>query len=337
MQNNENMGAVNNGENVANGSNVVNATNIAQTQTVNAMSQAPKKLDSLENLLKRALARTKDRWLTTLINYIPMVLLTWLVVVVILLLVGVPFIGILVSLKDTSMAISVGILGVILFILVLAFIGGVAKLILVSTLIEDKSKIDFKTVFNKALNLAPAFVWMSVLLGLLVFGAFIPFLIPGYIVLFLSLFATFVFVEEGKRGMKAIGRSMELIQGEGWTVFIYVVVVSLLWAVMTQLITGIFGGHRVALTSDQMQHLTTEQAVNLIISSMSGVSNIVIQVLSWFWSIFMMSFMYEMYVDLKKHLPDSQGNIPAVLKIMAVVGWMIVIGLFTMFLSGAFS
>ncbi len=62
-------------------------------------------------------------------------------------------------------------------------------------------------------------MWISILTMLVVWGGFLLFIIPAIVVSLSIYLAQFVYVKEGVRGMAALLRSRELIQGYWWAVF----------------------------------------------------------------------------------------------------------------------
>jgi hypothetical protein len=63
-----------------------------------------------------------------------------------------------------------------------------------------------------------SFVWTCILAGLVVWGGFMFFIVPGFIVIVLICFQQYAFVLEDKHGMSALLRSRELVVGRFWKV-----------------------------------------------------------------------------------------------------------------------
>lgn len=64
-----------------------------------------------------------------------------------------------------------------------------------------------------------SFIWIAILMGLVNFGGFILFIIPGLIFTVWFILSQYVFVIEGHRGFDALLRSKEYVSGRWWAVF----------------------------------------------------------------------------------------------------------------------
>ena len=62
------------------------------------------------------------------------------------------------------------------------------------------------------------FLWLNILSALLVWGGFVFFIVPGFIVLVMICFGQYAFVLEERRGMDALLRSRELVHGRFWQI-----------------------------------------------------------------------------------------------------------------------
>jgi len=78
-----------------------------------------------------------------------------------------------------------------------------------------------------------SYAWISFLVGLVVVGGFILFIIPGIIFLVWFCFSTFILVFEGKKGTQALKRSKALVQGYWWSVVGRFLLVALVAAVIS--------------------------------------------------------------------------------------------------------
>lgn len=87
--------------------------------------------------------------------------------------------------------------------------------------------------------------WIMILSGLIVMGGAIFLLVPGIIFAVWFMMAQYIFVLENKRGLDALLRSKEYVQGHGWDIFgkiMYFILISLII-----LIAAAIGGTLLAL------------------------------------------------------------------------------------------
>ena len=88
-----------------------------------------------------------------------------------------------------------------------------------------------------------SYAWVTILSGVIVFGAIMLFIIPGILFAIWFSFTLFVFFGENERGMKALLRSKEYVRGRWWGVFgrflflfVIVMILSLLVGFIVKLI-----------------------------------------------------------------------------------------------------
>lgn len=108
-------------------------------------------------------------------------------------------------------SILVGIIG-----LVGAIISFLAALALIFAIQEN---IQFGEAYRLALRRIWSYGWLTILSGFVVLGGFVMLIIPGIIFVIWFAFAIYVFAIEGERGMNAVLRSREYVQGNWWQVF----------------------------------------------------------------------------------------------------------------------
>lgn len=127
----------------------------------------------------------------------------------------------------TTVLQAFGSSGVILFavlaacffigIYVIRFWADVALIVAVTE--ESLTPEHIGTAFRRAWSLLLPYWWLGILLSLVVFGGFVLFVIPGIIVSVWLCFASYVFLTESKRGMDALIRSRQYVQGYWWPLF----------------------------------------------------------------------------------------------------------------------
>jgi hypothetical protein len=125
-----------------------------------------------------------------------------------------------------------------------------------------------------------AFFGVSILAGLMIFGATLLLIVPGIIVaLMLSMYYP-VFIVEGKRGMEVFRRSNELTKGYKWSLLGKYLLAFLLY-IGASILVGILGS-----------------IVTLIPVVGVYVSSLLTQVLAFVFSPVLIIFGYFMYKDL---------------------------------------
>jgi hypothetical protein len=130
------------------------------------------------------------------------------------------------------------------------------------------------------------FLWTCILAGLVIWGGFMFFIVPGFIVLVLICFQQYAFVLENTWGMDALLRSRELVHGRFWKVAYVLGKFGLL------LIIPLFLGGMLIGVGDIAWHLSSRPYANL-----GG--NIVIEVFSVFLNIISVHAMFELYRALQ--------------------------------------
>lgn len=103
-----------------------------------------------------------------------------------------------------------------------------SQLAVMCAITQDK-RIGIRGAFKMAWSKLLSFWWVSILSAILIIGASFFFLFPGIIFSIWFVFAAYVFLAEGKRGITAILQSKNLVSGYWWVVFIrnlFVVLIS---------------------------------------------------------------------------------------------------------------
>lgn len=116
-------------------------------------------------------------------------------------------------LPDT-LPIQFAFVGVIVLSLLAYFIAILAALFLYTR--AQPEAVTASEAISWAFRHALPLGFIYILLGLMVWGGFIFFLVPGMILLITTYFAQFVYLDEGTGGMKAILRSRALVVGRWW-------------------------------------------------------------------------------------------------------------------------
>ncbi len=106
----------------------------------------------------------------------------------------------------------------LLFVLIgIAYVVTIATALRVVSASNEEDKTLAMAVTWMKKNALPL-LWVYVLSGLVIFGGFLFFIIPGIVVAVSLTFAQYVFASEGKGGMQALLASRELVRGRWWKV-----------------------------------------------------------------------------------------------------------------------
>ena len=118
-----------------------------------------------------------------------------------------------------------------------------------------------------------SFVWLFSILGFVITGGFLLFILPGMLFLVWFSFAQFVLAEEDERGMNAMLKSREYVKGYGGEVFLRI---FLIW----------------------------------IIAAVVGIVSLIGPILSIVFFPFVLIYLYQIYAELKA-VPRAQVHIPS--------------------------
>jgi hypothetical protein len=98
------------------------------------------------------------------------------------------------------------------------FIGFWAQIALIFAIKDREEKIGIVESFRRGWHKIISFAWVSFLVGFIVLGGYMLFMVPGIIFSIWFAFSTFVLISEDLRGMNAIFRSKQLVAGYWWKV-----------------------------------------------------------------------------------------------------------------------
>ena len=113
-----------------------------------------------------------------------------------------------------------------------------AEIVLVLYIKEKNLNFDIKKAFfTDSKNKFWSFIWISILVGLVVMGGMILFIIPGIYWMICFIFASYILIDQGKKGWEAAKESKRLVKGNWWPVFgrlalIYIVIFVVQLALM---------------------------------------------------------------------------------------------------------
>jgi hypothetical protein len=125
---------------------------------------------------------------------------------------------------------------------------------------------DLTTSFSFALERLLPLLWVSILFAVTVIIGFVLIIIPGiYLLVGLGL-AVPVLMAEDQRGLKALGRSRELVSGNWWHVLGCIIVAGIVAAV-GEILISVIGG---AIASG-VHSVTGYLAINVVVSMIISV------------------------------------------------------------------
>lgn len=162
---------------------------------------------------------------------------------------------------------------------------------------EDGAK--GKARWKLGFSLFWSYIWINILVGLATLGGLILFILPGIWLSVLFGFATFVLIDEKKKGTQSLARSAELVKGRWWKTLwrllapsIVVVLITLLVSFVLTLVVSLFaGGFEATVSFLTARELTPlQQGIGAIIDS---IVSIVILPLALLYQV-------KLYTSLKK-------------------------------------
>ncbi len=158
--------------------------------------------------------------------------------------------------SKTALMMSGGFVGMIAGIIAASW--GYAAFIFA---VADKS-LGIKDSLDKGWQRVGAFIWLLSILGFIIMGGFLLFLIPGVMFAVWFTFSQFILAREDERGMNALLKSKEYVRGYFWDILLRLFII---W----------------------------------VVSGVIGIVPIIGPILSILFMPFMMIFIYLIYEDLR--------------------------------------
>jgi hypothetical protein len=147
--------------------------------------------------------------------------------------------------------------------------------------IKDKS-ITIKEAYNRTSSLVGQYWWLTLLMGLIVAGGFVLFIIPGIILAFSFCLAPYVLVDEGAMGMSALVRSRAYVTTKGAGIIGHLFFIGIIVILVSMAITAI---------GDTFNNET----VSLVVQ---GIANLIVGPISTI-------YMYKVYRHIRKANGDQ--------------------------------
>lgn len=107
--------------------------------------------------------------------------------------------------------------------------------------------VDVKASYQWGMRKIGPVMWISILSGLIVFGGFLLFIIPGIIFAVFLTVAIPALVVENQRGTGALSRSWNLVKGSWWFVLGFVVVTGIIASVVGGILGAIGGSNWITM------------------------------------------------------------------------------------------
>lgn len=171
---------------------------------------------------------------------------------------------------------------VIILGILLGIIGFWGQIALLFSVLDEAETLGAMDAYRESFPKLLSYFWVAILSGLITFGGFLLFVVPGIIFAVWFSFAFYVMRTEGVKGMNALMKSKEYVQGKWWDVFANM---ALLW-VLSIVFSGI---------------------LNLLayMTGIRGIEGILSLIFNVFFTPFAFVFMFTLFKQLKKIKDDS--------------------------------
>lgn len=199
-------------------------------------NQPPVSLKKPTELLSEAWELYKARWKTLLGIVVAPMLLTFFIMIIFF--IGLGVLGIM---EESSLASSLSENIIVLFIFSILFFIFFALVFIIQIwsqvafihAIKENKDMGIKKAYQESKGKIKSFFWVSLLTGFIIMGGFIFFAIPGFIFAVWFSFATFIVIAEDLKGMNAILKSREYVRNYWWSVlwrflFMYIVLIGVM-------------------------------------------------------------------------------------------------------------
>lgn len=263
----------------------------------------------IEQLIKRAFIRTKERFLSYFLVVIVGILII-LAAVAIGLILGIPILFLIKPAPIVAgiMAAVLYTAGIVAFFYITSWIGLAGAAVLI-----EEPKLGVSATYKSVRSRVWGFVWFNFLTGLFIIGL-LPLGILSLGVVFIlwaiwGSFALFVYLKKQKKGIANLWTSKALVSQKFWGIVWRVIVVYV--AVMVLQFALAFG--------------TRDSAV----AALGGISS---GIISLFTGPFITSFLYEMYTNLTE---PTEVKTPKVWVGLSIIGWVLSVILFVALTASA--
>ncbi|MBI2625515.1 hypothetical protein HYW68_00490 [Candidatus Parcubacteria bacterium] len=106
-----------------------------------------------------------------------------------------------------------------LAVLVLTMLLPIAMILALDRRERGSPTPDLVGLFREARAKFFGFVWVGMMSTLVVMGGLVALVVPGLILSIQNIFASYIYILEGRRGLRAVETSRQMVRGLGWQVF----------------------------------------------------------------------------------------------------------------------
>ncbi|MCX7997226.1 MAG: hypothetical protein N2691_05775 [Patescibacteria group bacterium] len=251
----------------------------------------------IEELVKAAWERTRDRFLNYILTI--MVMFALYVGAVVVILIAAAVMGVLVvGTRDVALSLTVGTILAVLVVTVILYAGSWSTLASTYAIISPR-KVGAIKAYKEMFPLVWGYVKVTALLALFLIGLVPLSVFTLFILIFVwmiwAVFTVFVYIEDKPRGLESLWISKSVVNTRFWGVFGRIFLVNAV----------LLGGYNVLLIFTQ-----DNPRVNVLLSLL-------------YYAImpFVVSFQYEIYRQLKKPPTHARNTVWIVL---AGIGWVLI-------------
>ncbi len=249
---------------------------------------------SIENLLRAAFERTKDRFLPYLLTVLLYIAMTIGAVIAMVLIGGLNFL-IYTATQSVPVTATTAIISGVAAIIGFMYLGSWGSLAMVEVIISPEKR-GVMEVYQAVRPLIWKYVIFSILMSLFIIGLF-PISIPTLLILLMvwgiwGCFSIFEFLEKKESGLRPLWSSKAIVSKHFWSIFLRIAVVYIaVW-----IVSGILGA-----ASDE-----------------NGFATILTMIFSFVVTPFVTSYAYQLY----KNVPQAtEIGSQKVWIVISIIGW----------------
>lgn len=168
----------------------------------------------------------------------------------------------------------------------------------------DVRQVPFREAFAWARKHVWSLAWVYILMSLVTMGGFMLLIVPGVIVSVLVYFSQYVYAREGVRGVNALLRSRELVQGNWGAVFgrtlglgLLVAIIQAALTLVMMLVLSIFFGGEISQTENLFN-----QPFDGSVTGTYGILYTLVYIFMQVISVFFVVFGFRVGMEIYRHL-----------------------------------
>jgi len=120
----------------------------------------------------------------------------------------------------------------LIFVLIFGLLSGILMFFLslsyLNISLSNKSKLSFSEVFSKTKKYFWKYLWFIIATSFLLMILYLLLIVPGIIFTIYWIFASYIFIIENKSVMQSLKKSKQIVRGNWWNVFGYIVLLALI-------------------------------------------------------------------------------------------------------------